>query len=92
MLDYSGMITFYIKGNLEMVKDVIARLKVCICAESLGGVESLCEVPAIMTHGSVPAEEREKLQIKENMIRVSIGIENTADIIEDFSNALKVIQ
>lgn len=87
MLDHSGMVTFYIKGSLETVKDVIARLKVVICAESLGGVESLCEVPAIMTHGSVPAEERAKLEIKDNMIRVSVGIENTQDIIQDFSNA-----
>jgi cystathionine gamma-lyase len=92
MLDYSGMVTFYIKGDLECVKDVISRLKVCICAESLGGVESLCEVPAIMTHGSVPAEERIKLEIKENMIRVSVGIENTQDLIEDFRNALLIIQ
>lgn len=92
MLDYSGMVTFYIKGDLETVKDVIARLKVCICAESLGGVESLCEVPAIMTHGSVPAPERIKLEIKENMIRVSVGIENTQDLIEDFRNALLIVQ
>lgn len=92
MLDYSGMVTFYIKGDLETVKDVIARLTVCICAESLGGVESLCEVPAIMTHGSVPAQERIKLEIKENMIRVSVGIENTQDLIEDFRNALLIVQ
>lgn len=54
MLDFSGMITFYIDGDLEKTKQVISRLKFMICAESLGGVESLIEVPSIMTHGSVP--------------------------------------
>lgn len=92
MLGHSGMVTFYIKGDLDTVKEVISRLKVCICAESLGGVESLCEVPAIMTHGSVPPEERQKLEIFDNMIRVSVGIENTQDLINDFQNALLAVK
>jgi cystathionine beta-lyase len=58
MADYSGMITIYLKADLELTKTVISRLKIFICAESLGGVESLCEVPAIMTHTSVSKEER----------------------------------
>lgn len=66
-------------------------MHILICAESLGGVESLIEVPSIMTHGSVPHEERLKLNITDNMIRVSIGIENTHDIIQDLDNALSIL-
>jgi len=77
------MITVYIKADLEKTKKFMGLLKVFICAESLGGVESLIEVPSIMTHGSVPLKEREELGILDNMARLSIGIENTKDLIND---------
>ena len=85
------MISFYIDGDLEKTKQVLSRLHILICAESLGGVESLIEVPSIMTHGSVPVEERIKLNITDNMIRVSIGIENTQDVIDDLQHALSIL-
>lgn len=59
-------------------------------AESLGGVESLCEIPALMTHASVPAERRKELGIEDGLIRISVGIENVEDLLADIDNALKV--
>lgn len=59
-------------------------------AESLGGYESLAELPALMTHASVPLSERIELGITENLIRLSVGIEETKDLIEDLDNALKI--
>ncbi|KAL7298037.1 hypothetical protein TKK_0009042 [Trichogramma kaykai] len=85
MSGYSGIISFYIKGN----SDVFLRsLQLFILAESLGGYESLAELPSVMTHASVPLEEREKLGITDNLIRLSVGIENEADIIGDLNRAL----
>jgi len=70
------MITFYIKGDIENARKFSQNLKCFILAESLGGVESLSEVPSLMTHGSVPIEERKKLGIEDNLIRLSCGIED----------------
>ncbi|KAM8931024.1 cystathionine gamma-lyase [Pelodytes ibericus] len=84
-----GMITFYIKGNLEHAKTFLKSLKVFTLAESLGGYESLAEHPAIMTHASVPEEERAVLNISDSLIRLSVGLEDVEDIIDDLDQALK---
>ncbi|XP_039341221.1 cystathionine gamma-lyase isoform X2 [Mauremys reevesii] len=84
-----GMVTFYIKGNLEHAEIFLKNLKLFALAESLGGYESLAEHPAIMTHASVPEEEREVLGINDTLIRLSIGLEDAQDILEDLEQALK---
>ncbi|KAM3914135.1 cystathionine gamma-lyase [Leptodactylus fuscus] len=84
-----GMITFYIKGSLEHAKIFLKSLKLFALAESLGGYESLAEHPAIMTHASVPEEDRATLNISDTLIRLSIGLEDTEDIIEDLDQALQ---
>ncbi|KAM7387917.1 hypothetical protein PAMP_024127 [Pampus punctatissimus] len=83
-----GMITFYIKGKLEHAKTFLSNLKMFAIAESLGGYESLAEHPAIMTHASVPEKERSILGISDTLIRLSVGLEDEADIIEDLEQAL----
>ncbi|KAM4721770.1 cystathionine gamma-lyase-like [Rhinophrynus dorsalis] len=84
-----GMITFYIKGNLEHAKTFLKSLKVFALATSLGGYESLAEHPAIMTHASVPEEDRAVLNISDSLIRLSIGLEDIEDIIGDLDQALR---
>ncbi|KAK3892539.1 hypothetical protein Pcinc_003615 [Petrolisthes cinctipes] len=89
---YSGMLSFYIKGNnLETSKKFFEKLKVFTLAESLGGYESLCELPAVMTHASVPKEMRDKLGITDGLIRVSCGLEGTYDLIKDLDQALRAV-
>ncbi|XP_042562797.1 cystathionine gamma-lyase [Clupea harengus] len=83
-----GMITFYIKGNLENATTFLSNLKLFALAESLGGYESLAEHPAIMTHASVPEEERIVLGISDTLIRLSVGLEDDQDIIDDLRQAL----
>jgi cystathionine gamma-lyase len=78
-----GMLTFVIRGGLEAAVAFLQAVRVFACAESLGGVESLIEHPAIMTHASVPKETRERLGIADGFIRVSAGIENVADLLAD---------
>jgi len=85
---YGGMITFWLKGGLEQSRQFLENLKIFACAESLGGVESLAEHPAIMTHASVAPEERAKLGISDSLCRLSIGIEDVEDILNDIKNAL----
>uniref|UniRef100_A0A3B3UFU3 Cystathionine gamma-lyase n=1 Tax=Poecilia latipinna TaxID=48699 RepID=A0A3B3UFU3_9TELE len=85
-----GMITFYIKGKLEHATTFLSNLKMFAVAESLGGYESLAEHPAIMTHASVPEKERAVLGISDTLIRLSVGLEDAADIIEDLDQALNV--
>ncbi|KIH54960.1 cystathionine gamma-lyase domain protein [Ancylostoma duodenale] len=85
----SGMMSFYLKGGLEESRTFLSSLKIFTLAESLGGYESLAELPSIMTHASVPAEERKKLQITDNLIRLSVGVENLDDLIADLDQALK---
>ncbi|VDD96826.1 unnamed protein product [Enterobius vermicularis] len=87
----SGMLSFYIKGGMEESREFLANLKIFTLAESLGGFESLVELPAVMTHASVPASEREKLGITDNLIRVSVGIEDVEDLIQDLDQALKKV-
>jgi len=77
------MISFYVKGGIAHAERFLKGLSLFALAESLGGVESLAENPALMTHGSVPAEHRKLLGIEDNFIRLSIGIENQDDLIKD---------
>jgi cystathionine gamma-lyase len=86
-----GMITFWLKGGIDEARRFLEAVRIFTLAESLGGVESLIEHPAIMTHSSVPAETREKLGISDSLIRVSVGIEDTEDLIGDLSNALDAV-
>ena len=79
----SGMLSFYIKGDLKKTNKFLSSLSVCTLAESLGGVETLIESPALMTHGSVPAEKRKALGIDDNFVRLSTGIEEVEDLIND---------
>ena len=84
---FGGMVAFE-TGSLENAKKVLESVKVCTLAESLGGVESLISHPASMTHASVPVEKRNSLGITDGLVRVSVGIEDIEDIIEDLDQAL----
>lgn len=83
-----GMITFVLKDGLEPARRMLERVKIFALAESLGGVESLIEHPAIMTHASVPAEVRQELGISDGLVRLSVGIEDGDDLIDDLKEAL----
>nr|XP_020650917.1 cystathionine gamma-lyase-like isoform X1 [Pogona vitticeps]XP_020650918.1 cystathionine gamma-lyase-like isoform X1 [Pogona vitticeps]XP_020650919.1 cystathionine gamma-lyase-like isoform X1 [Pogona vitticeps]XP_020650921.1 cystathionine gamma-lyase-like isoform X2 [Pogona vitticeps] len=84
-----GMVSFYIKGNAETASTFLKSLKLFTLAVSLGGYESLAEHPAIMTHASVPKADREALGITDTFIRMSVGLEDSEDLLEDLSQALK---
>ncbi|KAF6344270.1 cystathionine gamma-lyase [Rhinolophus ferrumequinum] len=84
-----GMVTFYIKGTLQHAETFLKNLKLFTLAESLGGYESLAELPAIMTHASVPKSQRDALGISDTLIRLSVGLEDKEDLIEDIDQALK---
>jgi cystathionine gamma-lyase len=84
----SGIVTFFLKGGLPEARTFLERLELFTIAESLGGVESLVDHPAIMTHASVPADARAKLGISDSLVRLSIGIEEAGDLIADLENAL----
>ena len=89
MKDFGGMVSFTTKkDSLEGAVEVVEKLKVFTLAESLGGVESLAGHPASMTHASIPKEEREKTGIKDSLIRLSVGIEDIDDLLEDLKQAL----
>ncbi len=87
MADYGGMVSFELDSGEETAAEMITALEVVTLAESLGGVESLIEQPAAMTHASVPAEERQAAGVTDGLIRVSVGIEHVADLIADFEQA-----
>lgn len=89
MHGFGGMITFYLKGGLKESKRFLERVSIFSLAESLGGVESLIEHPAIMTHASVPKNIRESIGLTDNLVRVSVGIEDVDDLIDDLKKALK---
>ena len=84
-----GIITFEIKGTIDDAKRFLSRLQVIALAESLGGVESLVELPSLMTHSSVAPEERAKIGITDTLVRLSVGIENVDDLIADLEQALQ---
>lgn len=89
MKGFSGMIAFYIKGGLEQSRTFLKALKVFCLAESLGGFESLAELPSVMTHASVPLEKRQLIGVTDNLIRLSVGVEDVEDLIADLDQALK---
>ncbi|KAK2166633.1 hypothetical protein LSH36_37g10053 [Paralvinella palmiformis] len=88
MRGFSGIVSFCIKGGIEEAKTFLKSVKVFTLAESLGGYESLAEHPGIMTHSSVPEAQRVKLGISDSLIRLSVGIEDTEDLIADIEQAL----
>jgi len=89
MSGFGGMITFFIKGGLEASRKFLENVHLFMLAESLGGVESLIEHPAIMTHASIPKSEREKIGLTDNLIRLSVGIEEVDDLIKDLEHAFE---
>lgn len=88
---FGGMITFFLKGGLEESQRFLSAVKLHTLAESLGGVESLIEHPAIMTHASVPPEIRAQIGLSDNLIRVSAGIEAVEDLIADLEQAMEAV-
>jgi len=91
MRGFGGMITFFIKGGIDESRRFLASMKVMTLAESLGGVESLIECPAVMTHFSVPPEVRKELGISDNLIRLSVGLEDVEDMLHDLQQAFEKI-
>jgi len=89
MKGFGGVVSFEIEGGIEAVNSFLKRIKVFSLAESLGGVASLAEHPATMTHASMPKEHREKVGITDGLIRLSIGLENIDDLIDDLRQALE---
>ncbi len=88
MSGFGGMITAILDRDLAGVKRMLERTQLFTLAESLGGVESLIEHPAIMTHASIPAETRARIGISDGLVRLSVGVENVADLIADLEQAL----
>lgn len=84
-----GMVSMYLKGGLSAAKKMLESVKVFALAESLGGVESLIEHPAIMTHASIPKVARDSLGITDGLIRLSVGIEDEADLLDDLEQSLR---
>ncbi|MBV9264560.1 MAG: cystathionine gamma-synthase [Acidobacteriaceae bacterium] len=88
MKAFGGMMSVVLKGDVQYARRVLERFNVFALAESLGGVESLVEHPAIMTHASIPAEQRHGLGISDTLIRLSIGVEDVKDLKADLEQAL----
>ena len=89
MLGFSGMISFELSGGIPAGKHLMNNVKLCFLAESLGSVETMITHPATMTHAEVPAEERHARGLTDGLVRLSVGIEDKEDIIEDLSKALE---
>ena len=89
MKGFGGIISMNIKGGLEKSKSFLERTKIFALAESLGGVESLIEHPALMTHASLPKDRREQIGISDGLVRLSVGLESLDDLVEDIEQALK---
>jgi cystathionine gamma-lyase len=88
MSAYGGMVSLVLRGGLDDARRFLERCRIFACAESLGGVESLAEHPAIMTHASLPAEVRANLGIDDSLVRLSVGVEDVDDLIADLEQAL----
>ncbi|PWU16630.1 MAG: cystathionine gamma-synthase [Bdellovibrio sp.] len=91
MSGFGGMITFWIRGEMAAARTFLESVQIFSLAESLGGVESLVEHPAIMTHASVPAENRKSLGIDDSLIRLSVGVEDPSDLLWDLEQALLAV-
>lgn len=90
MSGFGGMISFTLKGDdMELAKAIVSKTKIFTLAESLGGVESLIGHPSTMTHASIPREERIKSGVLDSLIRLSVGVEDASDLIEDLKEAFK---
>jgi len=89
MRAFGGMVSVELEGGAAAARRFCSRVRLFACAESLGGVESLCSHPATMTHASVPAEIRQARGIGDGIVRLSVGIENAADLIDDVKQALR---
>jgi cystathionine gamma-lyase len=87
-----GMVSFTLKADFETVKAFVMSMEVFILAESLGGVESLINHPASMTHASIPREVREQRGISDSFVRISVGIENIDDLILDLRQAFEAVR
>ncbi|MFH1381436.1 MAG: cystathionine gamma-synthase [Chloroflexota bacterium] len=89
MKGFGGMVSIEINGGVEAVMHFVKRLQIFTLAESLGGAASLVEHPATMSHASMPKEHRERIGVTDELVRLSIGLENSDDLIEDLAQALK---
>ena len=89
MHGFGGMVSAVLDGGLERTLRFLKRCRIFTLAESLGGVESLIEHPALMSHASVPAEKRASLGIDDGLVRISVGIEDPDDLIADLEQALQ---
>ncbi|HNB58171.1 MAG TPA: PLP-dependent transferase, partial [bacterium] len=89
---FGGMVSFELDGDSESMRRLLKGTKLFTLAESLGGVESLIEHPATMSHASMDAELREEAGINDRIVRLSVGIEETSDLIEDLASALRQCQ
>jgi cystathionine gamma-lyase len=85
---FGGMVSFGLKGGLPAARRFMERCELFACAESLGGVESLVNHPAILTHASVPPERRAELGVTDNLVRLSVGVEDVADLRAELERAL----
>ncbi len=92
MTGFAGMISFELKGGLEAARKFVSGLKLFTLAESLGGVESLCDHPAIMTHATIPRDLREKLGVTDGLIRLSVGLEDVDDLRQDLANGFQKLK
>jgi cystathionine beta-lyase/cystathionine gamma-synthase len=88
MAAFGGIVTCVLRGGFEAARRFMSSTKLFACAESLGGVESLVNYPALMTHASVPREVRERVGIVDGLVRLSVGLEDVEDLIEDLARAL----
>jgi cystathionine gamma-lyase len=91
MRGFGGIVTIILKGDLADTRRFLEHTHLFSLAESLGGVESLINHPALMTHASVPKEQREKLGVTDSLVRLSVGVEDVRDLIDDLKSALEAI-
>jgi cystathionine gamma-lyase len=91
MRGFGGMVTIILKTDLGGTKRFLENTHLFSLAESLGGVESLINHPALMTHASVPREQREALGVTDSLVRLSVGVEDVRDLIDDLESALDMI-
>jgi cystathionine gamma-lyase len=85
---FGGMLSFEVDGGVDAAREVARKTRLFTLAESLGGVESLIELPALMTHASLPPERRAEVGIDDGLIRLSVGIEEPDDLVRDLRQAL----
>jgi cystathionine gamma-lyase len=91
MRGFGGIVTIVLKADLAGTRRFLENTHLFALAESLGGVESLINHPALMTHASVPKEQREKLGVTDSLVRLSVGVEDVRDLIDDLKGALEAI-